>query len=324
MDIFTHVFLGAAVGGMIASKKIGNKALLWGGLLSVVPDLDMLVYPFIEPTRAALFHRGFSHSIFFFLLIAPFLAMGIQKLQKQVPYTRAQWTRFVFLILLAHSVLDVFTSYGTGILEPFSDKRFALSSIAIIDVFFSVPLIVLVVLAFLAKEWRFKTMYTWLAVFISVLYLSFTFLNKLYIQASFETLLAKEEIRYQKTEIFPTIGTNFTWNCIAQDRDGFWMKTMSNVPRLESDMFLYLRNDYYMFDFISDARISNLQRFSKGYYSAMKRSDGTVDFRDLRFGKIGNTHDSPFVFTYKIHHAQGEIQNIERIRPSFREVTLFK
>ena len=319
MDLFTHIILGAAVGGMIASKKIGNKAFVWGGILSLIPDFDIFFMPFLETTRAVLFHRGISHSIFFFLFISPFIAMGMHKWKKSINYSKAQWTSFVFILLLTHSLVDVFTSYGTGFFEPFSNKRFALSSIAIIDVFFTLPVLICVVIALRTKDFRIKKALSWLDVIVGVLYLLFTFLNKLYIQSEFEKHLVAEDIRFQKTEVFPaSLGSNFMWNCIAQDRDGFWLQQRSNFSDYNTDIHLYLRNDYYMFDFENDSRISNLKQFSRGYYSAMKRDDGTVDFRDLRFGKIGNEHDSPFVFTFKIStDIQGAISSIQRLKPRF-------
>src|SRR5690554_2639524 len=168
MDIFTHVILGSSVGGMIAAKKIGNKAFLWGALISVIPDLDFTIMPLLETTKAMLVHRGFSHSIFFFLLIAPFLGMMIKRIEKNVVYSLAQWTSFSIFILLTQSILDVFTIYGTGFFEPFYGKRFALSSIAVLDLFFTIPLLIALIAAFRVKEWKLKKAYAWIGVFISV------------------------------------------------------------------------------------------------------------------------------------------------------------
>jgi inner membrane protein len=320
MDIFTHVILGSSVGGMIAAKKIGNKAFLWGALISVIPDLDFIIMPLLETTKAMLVHRGFSHSIFFFLLIAPFLGMMIKRIEKNVVYSLAQWTSFSFFILLTQSILDVFTIYGTGFFEPFYGKRFALSSIAVLDLFFTIPLLIALIAAFRVKEWKLKKAYAWIGVFISVLYLTFTFLNKLYVQSEFEDYLLAEDIRYEKTEIFPQVGSNFMWNCIAQDRDGFWLRNMSNFSKYNEEAQLYLRNDYYMFNYLNDERIHNLQRFTRGYYSAIQRYDGSVDFRDLRYGKMGNEHDDQFVFTFKLIGDTDSLYRVERINIDFREL----
>ncbi len=325
MDLFTHMILGAAVGGMIASKKIGNKAIFWGGILSLIPNIDMLFLPFLDSSHAVLFHRGFSHSIFFFFIISPFIAMGMHAWQKNIQFSKAQWTKFVFVILLTHSLLDVFTSYGTGLLEPFSSKRFALSSIACVDLFYTIPIAIFVIIALKVKELRLKKVLSWLAVFVGVLYLCFTFLNKLYIQSQFEKHLISENIRFQKTEVFPaSLGSNFKWNCIAQDRDGFWLQRRSNFFEKDTQLQLYLRNDYYMFDFENDKRVLRLKQFSRGYYSAMKRSGGVVDYRDLRFGKIGDEHDAPFICTFKIEtDSKGDIISLSHAN-SFLHFSQFK
>ena len=51
---------------------------------------------------------------------------------------------------MTHPLLDLFTTYGTQLLAPLSDVRFAIDGIAIIDPIYSLPLLVGVVLA----SWR--------------------------------------------------------------------------------------------------------------------------------------------------------------------------
>jgi len=42
VDSLTQIILGAAVGEAVLGKKVGNKALLWGGIAGTLPDLDVL------------------------------------------------------------------------------------------------------------------------------------------------------------------------------------------------------------------------------------------------------------------------------------------
>jgi inner membrane protein len=51
-----------------------------------------------------------------------------------------------------HVFLDLVTSYGTQLLAPFSDRRFTLDAVFIIDPFFTGSLLVFVLLARLARE----------------------------------------------------------------------------------------------------------------------------------------------------------------------------
>jgi inner membrane protein len=317
MDLFTHVILGAAVGGFVASKKLGNKAIWWGAACSIIPDFDLFFAPWFETTEKLFIHRGLSHSIFFFLFLAPLLAILLHKFNKKIEYSLAQWTRFIFFILVSHSFIDVFSVYGTGIFEPFISKRYAISSLSIVDIFYTIPLFVTVLIALKVKQNRHKSIISWFGIFISLLYLSFTVLNKLYIQSEFEKKLVSKDIKFSRTEIFPVPGSNFLWNCVAQDRDGFWMCYESNFSTHNFELELYMRNDYYTFDFDDDMRFQNLQRFSRGFYIVEKNEAGELLFRDLRFGRFGLSSKAPFVFSFKIIQSQGKIQTIESIYPSF-------
>ena len=43
MDTVTQIGLGAAVGEAVLGKQIGRRALLWGGICGLLPDLDVLI-----------------------------------------------------------------------------------------------------------------------------------------------------------------------------------------------------------------------------------------------------------------------------------------
>ena len=53
----------------------------------------------------------------------------------------ASWMGLFVLAFLSQPFLDVFTTYGTQLLTPFSNKRFALDAVPIIDPFYSLILI---------------------------------------------------------------------------------------------------------------------------------------------------------------------------------------
>ena len=41
MDSLTQIVLGGAVAELVAGKKMGNKAILWGAVAGTIPDLDV-------------------------------------------------------------------------------------------------------------------------------------------------------------------------------------------------------------------------------------------------------------------------------------------
>ncbi len=72
MDSLTQIVLGAAVGEATLGKKIGNKAMFWGGVAGTIPDLDVISTFFISEIDSLAFHRGISHSITFAVIGAMF------------------------------------------------------------------------------------------------------------------------------------------------------------------------------------------------------------------------------------------------------------
>ena len=93
------------------------KAALLGALGGTLPDLDLL---FTDAASVDYFvaHRGISHSLFFAPLVALPLAFAGRRWRPAVGF--APWWCFWLLVLITHPLLDLFTSYGTQLLAPFS------------------------------------------------------------------------------------------------------------------------------------------------------------------------------------------------------------
>jgi inner membrane protein len=69
LDSLTQIILGAAVGEAVLGRKIGNKAMLYGAIAGTIPDLDVFSSFFTDTVTALETHRGFTHSIFFSVLL---------------------------------------------------------------------------------------------------------------------------------------------------------------------------------------------------------------------------------------------------------------
>lgn len=69
MDSLTQIVLGAACGEVVAGKKIGNRAMLWGAVGGTIPDLDVFAGFFTDEITGVSFHRGFMHSFLFAVLV---------------------------------------------------------------------------------------------------------------------------------------------------------------------------------------------------------------------------------------------------------------
>ena len=80
MDSLTQIILGAAVGEAVLGRKIGNRAMVWGGIAGTLPDLDVLSGLVTDPMSALAYHRAFTHSLPFALLAAPLVAAVVYRI----------------------------------------------------------------------------------------------------------------------------------------------------------------------------------------------------------------------------------------------------
>ena len=92
MDSLTQIVLGAAVGEAVAGKKLGNRAMLWGGIGGTIPDLDIIFNGLLTPLQALEIHRGFSHSILFAIIAGWLLGWLVEKMYS------SPWHKYVAFI----------------------------------------------------------------------------------------------------------------------------------------------------------------------------------------------------------------------------------
>lgn len=153
MDSLTQIALGSAIGVTVMGRRTAVwKAALWGGVAGTLPDLDAFIDygdAILNMTR----HRAESHALFYLTLAAPPLAWAVARLHREAMLFRRWWLA-LWLALVTHPLLDVMTVYGTQLLQPFSSHPFGVGSIFIIDPFYTVPLIIGVVMALRLKSSR--------------------------------------------------------------------------------------------------------------------------------------------------------------------------
>ncbi|MEO0790197.1 MAG: metal-dependent hydrolase, partial [Bacteroidota bacterium] len=82
MDSLTQIVLGAAVGEATLGRKLGNRAMLWGGIAGTLPDLDVFANMATDPISALVYHRSFTHSMVFAALAAPIMGWATYLLYK--------------------------------------------------------------------------------------------------------------------------------------------------------------------------------------------------------------------------------------------------
>jgi membrane-bound metal-dependent hydrolase YbcI (DUF457 family) len=149
VDPLTHVAAGVLCSQLLTSPSRWWAALA-GALFAVLPDLDYF-YIFWDRLAFIRYHRGFTHS----LVALPLLALAGALAGRALGGPR--WFRPLFFlglaVLASHLLLDVATSYGTQILNPFSRRRFTLDWVFIIDPYLTALLVAGAISALVFRLW---------------------------------------------------------------------------------------------------------------------------------------------------------------------------
>ena len=122
MDSLTQITLGAAVGEVVLGKKAGNRAMLWGAIAGTFPDLDVLANSVTDAVSALAYHRAFTHSIAFAIIIPLGLGFLVHRIysgrEGPLPQQKgwallAGWLFFLATIYLGSSLMPL-EIYGVG------------------------------------------------------------------------------------------------------------------------------------------------------------------------------------------------------------------
>lgn len=324
MDTITQVALGAAVGEVTLGKKVGNKAILWGGVAGTIPDLDILSGPFMDSVSRIAFHRGFSHSILFALLFAPVLGYLIYRIYKGREANWWDWSKLAFWSLFTHSILDNFTSYGTQFFWPFSDYRVALNTIFVIDPLYTVPLVISVIaVLFYHRSSQKRQVLNFLGLGVSILYLMFTVVNKLYVNSVFENQLREKNISYQRILSAPTPLNNILWRTVAESPDGYYEGYYSLFDQgKEIELDYFEKNHKLLSGLKHRPKIQKLDWITKGFYTVSKEN-GDLFLNDMRYGRMNGwaKFEGEFIFSFRIDLTPPKPSNklyVERERGEFK------
>jgi inner membrane protein len=156
MDTVTQALLGAAVGQAGFSHRLGRRALVWGALGGVLPDLDVLAIAVDGPFAEFRYHRGITHSLFFGPVVGPLLGWLLWRFQRwrgrSHPGGLSVWMALFTMALVTHPLIDIFTVYGTQLFAPFSLERIAWNALGIIDPIYSGILVAGLAAGFLARH----------------------------------------------------------------------------------------------------------------------------------------------------------------------------
>lgn len=153
MDPLTQGVVGAALPQATAGKSRVIAAGFFGFLAGMTPDLDVLIRSEADPLLFLEYHRQFTHSLVFIPVGGLLCALILHTVfGRWVGLSFKRVWLFCSLGYGTHGLLDACTSYGTMLLWPFSDERFSWQVISVVDPLFTLPLLILIVLAAILRR----------------------------------------------------------------------------------------------------------------------------------------------------------------------------
>ena len=302
MDSLTHIVLGAAIGELMAGRKLGKKALLIGAVANSLPDIDFVASFWLPTAQDVWAHRGITHSLLFIAVVTPILTWLATRIWPRTAMTRKDWWTFFGVQLFTHIFIDAFNAYGTGWFEPFSHYRLAFHVLFVADPFFSVWLaIAFVALLILRSTHPARKKWAWFGLIFSSIYLCYCIGNKVKIDAHARADLGK--ISYTRYLSTPTPLNSWLWYIVAEDSTGFYTGYRSVFDHQPTRFRFQQKNKALLRPFMEHKDVYYLMRFSQGLYTVEQWGDTTV-FNDLRFGEMRGWEDpkARFVFHYFLEY----------------------
>lgn len=308
MDSLTQIVLGAAVGEAVLGKKIGNKALLWGGIAGTIPDLDVIYIQLIGggAIDEIVLHRGISHSITFAILMAPALGWIVNWLyRKKNEANFLQWTNLFFWAIFTHPLLDSLTTYGTQLFLPFSDYRVSIATVFVVDLFYTLPFLLSVIaLSFLKRTNGWRRKINFLGLGVSSAYLITGLANKYLASDVFRQDLAAEPEKKELVFVGTTPLNIALWYGVAESDSAFHIGYYSFFDKSKDISWAsFEKNHQLIADIENEYGVDRLKWFSDQLYVITQPYEDTLNFYTLKFGRTGSLSSKPedsFIFYFQI------------------------
>ena len=146
MDPISQGTIGAVVPQAAFTPAKMRAAAFLGCLAGMAPDLDVFINSPTDPLLFLEYHRQFTHALVFIPVGAAIATLLLHWTVRRTLDLRESYLACL-LGYATHGFLDACTSYGTQLFWPFTDYRVAWNNVAVVDPSFTVPLLVLVIVA---------------------------------------------------------------------------------------------------------------------------------------------------------------------------------
>lgn len=280
MDSITQFALGAAVGVAAMGRRTALwKAALWGGIAGTLPDLDVFI-DHGDPILNMVQHRAETHAPFWLTLFSLPFALAVARLNGDWALWRRWWLA-IWLALVTHPLLDAMTIYGTQLALPFSDRPYSLGSVYIIDLLYTLPLIVGVTLALRRRRLAWNAA----GLLLSTAYLGWSVWAQMHVEQIARKALQVQGIAAERVLVMPTAFNSVLWRVVVLDgvhyREGF-RSLLDTGPKMAFDPFdrgIALQSELMGLD-----GVRRIADFSHGFYKLHAEGEW-LRITDLRMGQ---------------------------------------
>ncbi len=238
-----------------------------------------------------------------------------------------EWYWFFFWTICTHFLLDVFTSYGTQVFQPFSDYKVAFNTISVADPLYTVPFLLCVMIASRYMKGSVpRTRWNWAGIAVSSIYLLFTVVNKASVDHKFAQRFANRGIHYDKFTAGPSILNNALWTGTVEGDTAYYSMMMSIFDDADYVQHINVipKNHELLDKFTSTRELKILEWFTNGYYTVSETAPDLYQLSDLRYGAMTDTvrSDQDFVFKFVIDNRSDVLKVTENRNRSRKDGAL--
>ena len=285
MDSLTQIALGSAVAVATMGRRTAVwKAAVWGAVAGTLPDLDAFIDHGDDMLNMVL-HRAESHALFYLTLFAPLLAWLVSRLHGEGVLFRRWWLA-LWLVLITHPLLDAMTVYGTQLLLPFTHHPYGVGSVFIIDLAYTLPLIVGTVAALRMKDLARGLRWNAVGLVLSTAYLAWGVGAQWQVERIARASLQQAGIEAEGLLVTPTPFNSVLWRLVAttptEYHEGFY-SFMDATPTVR--WTAYPRGAELMAAHGQAEPVARLATFTHGFYRLATAADRQLRITDLRMGQ---------------------------------------
>jgi len=286
--LLTQALLGAAVGEMVAGKRLGIKAMGLGALIGLLPDVDRLLIPTLGEYAYIQAGQAATHGLLGFAVALLALPWLLGRIFFRIDADKKLLRKLVGWIWIMHVGLDICGLQGVRLLYPFWNESLSLHLVP--DGY--VPLLVILSLFTALGGWRWKkaqarNLLVGSGVMLCLLCLTLAFTCRQLALAQFNLQWQARGSEVQRMGVMPTAGSPLLWLAIAELPYGYEVAYYSLMDDPQAGMEFFHYPKYH--DIEGSGIGWETEKLLRGHterFYLISNADSGLFWHDLRYGVL--------------------------------------